>query len=434
MYNTSQEYKSKILSSSTIHELNIYIDGKKVEPNHITGFRQIIELFSNNELCLGCTPEIDIEFEIDKRDLPQSYNEVYVESGLDDEIIPIGHFIIQKPIEDDELKVKIKATDYMKKFEDGEYDGSDLEYPVTLLELLKDICKKIGVELGSASFLNSNKQIATYDNTISPRTLIGYIAEQAGGFATIGRDGKLYIRTIGQDIINFDIELFREYIWGDAIKITRISYEDGIQDYKFGSNDNATLYIDTNNMYIVDEEQIENIYNAIKNLEVYSFEGASIIDPSYDIGDILIIDNKLIIYQGELEYAGKFIATINSKLQSKTEQESMQTKESTSKKIRKIKSSIDQIEGKITQIVEETNENSNKISETTQTLDEISQKVESTVEFSRERSGVDELQLENTAEGHNLILRLKIYGNSSIWKYLTPNETLVPGEIIPYRR
>ena len=83
----------------------------------------------------------------------------------------------------------------MKKFEDGEYDGSDLEYPVTLLELLKDICKKIGVELGSASFLNSNKQIATYDNTISPRTLIGYIAEQAGGFAYVGRDGKLYINS-----------------------------------------------------------------------------------------------------------------------------------------------------------------------------------------------------------------------------------------------
>ncbi len=413
MYNTSQEYKSKILKSSTIHELNIYIDGKKVDPNHITGFNQTIQLFNNEEFCLGCTPEIDIEFEIDKRDLPQSYNEVYVESGLDDEIIPIGHFIIQKPIEDDELKVKIKATDYMKKFEDGEYDGSDLEYPVTLLELLKDICKKIGVELGSASFLNSNKQIATYDNTISPRTLVGYIAEQAGGFATIGRDGKLYIKTIGQDIINFDIELFRDYIWGDAIKITRVSYEDGIQDYKFGSNDSATLYIDTNNMYITDEKQIENIYNTVKNLEVFSFEGASIIDPSYDIGDILIIDNKLVIYQGELEYSGKFIATINSKLQPKTEQESMQTKESTSKKIRKIKSTIDQIEGKITQIVEENSENSNKISETIQTLDEISQKVNSIENLTREKKQVNNLFLNDASEGENYIIDLYIYGNTT---------------------
>lgn len=146
MYNTSQNYKNKILKASTIQELNIFIDGNKVEPNHISNFREILELFNNNEICLGCTPEIDIEFEIDKRDLSQNYNEVYIESGLEDEIIPIGHFTIQKPIEDDELKVKIKATDYMKKFEDTKYDGSDLTYPATMLQVFQDICNKVGVE------------------------------------------------------------------------------------------------------------------------------------------------------------------------------------------------------------------------------------------------------------------------------------------------
>lgn len=146
-YNTSENYKSKILNASTIQELKIYIDDNQVEPNHIANFRQIKELFSNNELYLGCTPEIDIEFEIDKRDLPESYNEVYVESGIENEIIPIGYFTIQKPIEDDELKVKIKATDYMKKFEDTKYDGSNLTYPATMIEVLQDICNKVGVEL-----------------------------------------------------------------------------------------------------------------------------------------------------------------------------------------------------------------------------------------------------------------------------------------------
>lgn len=147
MYNTSQEYKRKILSDSTVQELNIYIDGNKVEANHIANFKTTIELFNNNEFCLGCTPEIDIEFEIDKRDLPDNYNEVYIESGLEDEVIPLGYFTIQKPIEDDELKVKIKATDYMKKFEDNKYDGSNLNYPITLLKVAQDICKKIGVGL-----------------------------------------------------------------------------------------------------------------------------------------------------------------------------------------------------------------------------------------------------------------------------------------------
>ena len=129
MYNTSKEYKDKILNMQ--HELNIYIDGKKIDPNHIASFKQTLELFNNNEFCLGCTPEIDVEFEIDKRDLPENYNEVYIESGL----------------EDDELKVKIKATDYMKKFEDNKYDGSSLAYPATLLQVLQHICLKIGVEL-----------------------------------------------------------------------------------------------------------------------------------------------------------------------------------------------------------------------------------------------------------------------------------------------
>ena len=155
MYNTSQNYKDKVLNDSIQHELNIYIDGNKIEPNHIIDFSSKLELFNNNEFCLGCTPEIDIEFEIDKRDLPDVYNEVYVETGIDGEVVPIGYFTIQKPIEDDEFKVKIKATDYMKKFEDNKYDGSNLIYPETMLEVLKDICNKVGVELGSTSFLNS---------------------------------------------------------------------------------------------------------------------------------------------------------------------------------------------------------------------------------------------------------------------------------------
>ncbi|MGN1270627.1 MAG: hypothetical protein ACI4UX_01350 [Clostridia bacterium] len=147
MYNTSQDYKDKVLKDSTQHELKIFIDGNEIEANHIIDFRQRIELFNNDEFCLGCTPEIDIEFEIDKRDLPDDYNEVYIETGVDDEIVPIGYFTIQKPIEDNDFKVKIKATDYMKKFEDNKYDGSDLIYPATMFEVLQDICIKIGVEL-----------------------------------------------------------------------------------------------------------------------------------------------------------------------------------------------------------------------------------------------------------------------------------------------
>lgn len=421
MYNTSQNYKEKILKDSTQHELNMYIDGKQVEPNHIGDFKIILELFNNDEICLGSTPEVDIEFEIDKRDLPDNYNEVYIESGLEDEIIPIGKFKIQS-VEDDEFKVKIKATDYMKKFEDNKYDGSDLTYPATMLQVLQDICTKIGVELGSTSFLNSDKQIAVYDNTVSARTYLSYIAEQAEGFAVIGRDGKLYIRTFGQDTVNVDINLFKDYKWGDKFKVSKVSYEDGVQDYKFGDNMADTIYINQNNMYIVDSEQIENIYNQIKNFEVYSFEGETIIDPAYDIGDILIIDNKKVIYQGELEYVGKFKANIKSKIQAKTEQESTQTKSSNTNKIKRVQSEINQIDGKITQLAQETTENTEKIAEHEVSIDKISDKVSNIADLTKDTNSIKTVVLNNCLEGE--ILEFHIYGNNAIFKPLVLSNDL----------
>lgn len=425
MYNTTQNYKNKILSDSTQHELNIYIDNNKIEPNHIIDFKSTLELFNNNEFCLGCTPEIDIEFEIDKKDLPETYNEVYVESGLEDEIIPVGKFTIQS-IEDDEFKVKIKATDYMKKFEDNKYDGSNLIYPKTMLEVLQDICTKIGVELGSTSFLNDDKQIAVYDNTVTARTYIGYIAEQAGGFAVIGRDGKLYIKTFGEDRVDFDINLFGDFTWGDKLKISRVSYEDGIQNYKFGDETQATVFIDQNNMYIVDSEQVENIYNQIKGFEVYAFEGETIIDPAYDIGDILIIDDKKVLYQGELNYAGKFKASIKSKIQVKTEQESMQTKQSNSNKIKRVQSEINQIDGKITQLVQESSEHEEKITKVEQDLDSINQNVKDIVDYKRTIDGVTEIHL--TEAGNVKILKLDIKGNITYVSNLFPSDDLFPSD------
>lgn len=402
--------------------MNIYIDNNKIEPNHIIDFKSTLELFNNNEFCLGCTPEIDIEFEIDKRDLPEVYNEVYVETGIDGEVVPIGYFTIQKPIEDDEFKVKIKATDYMKKFEDNKYDGSNLNYPATMLQVLQDICTKIGVELGSTSFLNADKQIAVYDNTVTARTYIGYIAEQAGGFAVIGRDRKLYIKTFGEDTADIDINLFGDFKWGDKFSVSKVSYEDGTQNYKFGDETASTVYINQNNMYIVDSEQIENIYNQIKDFEVYSFEGETIIDPAYDIGDILIIDGKKVIYQGELEYAGKFKANIKSKIQAKTEQESMQTKSNSSEKIRRVQSEINQIDGKIEQLVEETSEQSQKLTKVEQTVDSISQKVSDIEDLTQTTEGIKTVALANCIEGN--LLELHIYGNNTVFNYLLIDDKL----------
>ena len=208
-----------------------------------------------------------------------------------------------------------------------------------------------------------NKQIAVYDNTISARTYISYIAEQAGGFACIGRDGKLYIKAIGEDIEELSIDNFGDYKWGEEFQFTRVRYEDGVQLFEKGDTTGNTIYINQDNMYIVDQEQIDNIYNLYEGLEVYSFEGSSIIDPALDIGDILIIDDKKVIYQGSSEYSGKFKANIQSKIQIKAKEETMAKIPSQKTIMKRVQSEINQIDGRITQMVVETEELEQMMSE-----------------------------------------------------------------------
>ena len=220
--------------------------------------------------------------------------------------------------------------------------------------------------------------------------------------------------------------MFGDFTWGDKFKVSKVSYEDGIQNFKFGDGTHATVFIDQNNMYIVDKEQVENIYNKINNLEIYTFEGETIIDPAYDIGDILIIDGKKVLYQGELKYAGKFKASIKSKIQAKTEQESMQTKQSNSNKIKRVQSEINQIDGKITQLVQETSEHEEKITKVEQDVDSIKQNIGDVIDYKREVEGITEIHL--TESGKQDLLKLEVKGNKAYENNLFPSEDLYPSE------
>lgn len=177
-------------------------------------------------------------------------------------------------------------------------------------------------------------------------------------------------------------------------------------------------------MYIVDTKQIENIYNQLNNFECYSFEGNTIIDPSLDIGDVLLIDGKKVIYQGDMEYLSKFKASISSKIQAKTKEETTRTIISDKTKLRRVESEINQIEGTITQLVQETSEYEEKLTQVEQTVDNINQKVRDIVDYKRTVEGATEIHLSDS--GKQDILKLEIKGNKTYENNLFPSEDLYP--------
>jgi len=146
MYQTSNQYKQLVYEDSTTHLLNIYIEEEEVNPDHIFDFKVSHVLLSDDEFSLGSVTAKSIEMRIHKNSLPESYKHFYIETGINNEIVPIGHFILDSIDKNDDDTITIKAIDYMVKFEFN-YDGSNLNYPATMLQILQDICLKAGVEL-----------------------------------------------------------------------------------------------------------------------------------------------------------------------------------------------------------------------------------------------------------------------------------------------
>nr|DAO79974.1 MAG TPA: endosialidase chaperone [Caudoviricetes sp.] len=453
MYETSEKWKQNIYEN-TVCAMNIYIDDVLVNPDYILDFKKGGNAFEE-EFCLGGTPSQYVEMKLYKDKMPESLKKIRVEYGIlinhaltvaevnamlvgtlngipvkslssndsSFEMIPIGIYNVDDYTDNDDNTITIKALDNMIKFEFN-YDGRELisKGEATLLEVAQDICKKAGVELNSTSFLNSDKKVAVYDNTVTARKYISYIAESAGGFACIDRKGKLCFRKFYQDETEIPLEIFGEYKWGEEFKISKVSYEDGIRSFKFGDDTRNNLWINQENMYIVDEDQVQKIYNEIKDLTSNTFEGKTVIDPAIDLGDKIVIDGKNVIYQGEMSLEGSFIAQISSKIQIKQKEETTVKKESQKVVNRKVQSRIDQAEGKIEQLVEETSEQSQKLTKVEQTVDSISQKVSDIEDLTRTAEEIKTVTLENCIEAN--LLELHIYGNNTVFNYLLLDDKL----------
>lgn len=371
MYEVSNNYLSKIYNANIKHLLTVYIDGEKVDEKYIGGCSPSHYLFTDNVLKAGSVTSMGIDLELHRNAiLNKKISKVYIETGIDGEIIPVGIFNLDKIAEVNKMHVKMSLYDNMIKFE-SKIDVTNIKKKIdensyiTLGDLLLEICNQANVECGSKNFDGYDKQVTNYDNSISLREVLSYIAEQAGGFATIGRDGKLYIRNFGESVIELPLKYFKDFKWGEKITYSRVNYQDGTRVLEKGDLTNSTLFLNPENLYIVDQSQIDNIFNKFKDFELYGFTGTSIIDPAIDVGDILIIDGKKVLYQGSKAYAGKWQTTISSNLQLKSQQET--TTQRISQKVinRTVKSSIDQVKGLILLQASEIDENSSKIAKLT---------------------------------------------------------------------
>lgn len=415
MYQVSEKWKEKIYNDGIKSKINIYINEQLMNIK-ILGLKISHVLYSSDSsINLGTTTAQSVELKLLKEGLPLKINNIKLEYGIliDDEyeMIPLGIYNVDSVDNTNGVTTTIKASDNMIKFEIN-YDGSNLSYPATMKTVLLDICEKVGVQLGTSTFLNENTEVSVWDNTVSARKYLSYIAEKAGCIAVIGRDGKLYLKNLYENTESIPLRLFKKYEWGEKHTVSGLKFQDGIKTYNLGNTSGNTLWISSDNMFITSSLELENIYEKINGLVAYSFDSDTTrINPALDVGDKVVIDGKEVIYQYDMELKGRFLGTINSKLSDKAKEDTTVKKVSNATKIRRVQSEINQIDGKIIQLIQETDENSEKISKNEQDIDSINQTVSSFTNFTKTIEGKTKILLEDALETN--ILKLVLYAENT---------------------
>lgn len=302
-------------------------------------------------------------------------------------------------------------------------------YPCKLSKLFIDICSQVGLEAGNTDFTNCNYMILgnPFTNNEDCRTVLSNIAQLAGGFAKIGRDNKVYIKTLKNisnllevryvnfstvkelnltlvkvlsdekdnadeniDGNNYFDDFLKNEQWGElnslVIGLSSIEGENTALDDKTSINENGLTEITIQDNYFLTSQEerkkvIVPIWNTLKGIKYLPFKTQYYGYPYLDTGDMIYIqdtkDNGYIsyVFNHTFKFNGAFSGTINTPALTKT-QTSYKNTFDLKTKFRNAERSIDKINGQIKDIIKEVGDRTEKETSVTQDIDGITEKVE----------------------------------------------------------
>ena len=379
MYAVSDKYREKVYSGGALHRASLTINGVYIPNSNIKSIKiyspiidktqdyfyigtflaQKIEIqFRNSEnIDLNGIVTLTIDTKINE---PSGSPEDYTyNDGYED--VPIGSYIIDTSPEDYYKNAKITCYDksilFKKNIDISQWFDENGE--ITAENLLINLCNHFLGEnmLGTYPELHRNLKTGSYDNTLSGKSYVSQIAEIMASNAKIGRDGKLYLIPLKHaPEVNINAKKGKTWEVKDKYKISGVNYEnlDGI--ILAGNDENNVLYIRSNNFFINGtiehrQEIIDNIYNELKDFEMYAIKHENYGDVSLDSWDIIsfkVDDNIYNSYNDNtITYEMNIATSIETTIPSKQNQQIANNVKKENDKINKIENEINQINGEI---------------------------------------------------------------------------------------
>jgi hypothetical protein len=409
-----QGLKNVIYSGDATYDCRLYFNDILVPPEQISNIKissPIIDTTSDTgkmfHIGTFISQQIKIKFRnLDGLDLtsnPDIYLEIGVEVDGEFVYIPIGHYLIDELAENYQKTCEITCLDYAIKFKPNLDITQFLNEDKYILasDLFEAICRYFGVEVGTYPTTNNDKKIYFYDNTLSGKNYISFLAELFGGNAKIGRDGKCYITQLYNPLaspIEIDAMSSKSFQVGDVYEISRVCYDNGklkfqaggdvitvdtlpetdidisayyylTKDLKYYTYVNEgwseatdiknTLYIRQENLFITQQEEIDNIYNAVVGFKIHNITCENRGDITLDAWDMMkyVTDNGeyYTLNENELTYNGVCMSKVNTNIPAGKKNETTNIiNASIDAAIKRVQTIVNEAEASVTTLTEKT--------------------------------------------------------------------------------
>lgn len=199
--------------------------------------------------------------------------------------------------QENDFTTEFTLTDNMINF-NFPYNASDIMpeqegviQPVSLEDIFNDICKNanVGISDNLSTYIQTmyqhDMQVNWFDNTYTARQYLEFIAEINCISLFIDGDGKLDYYKINllkdMTIENMETEYADYYQTFDEIAnykigtrhmISRVVFDDSNVYYAFGDETGETYYINYQNVYCINEDIVQHIFEELNGMVFYDFE------------------------------------------------------------------------------------------------------------------------------------------------------------------
>jgi hypothetical protein len=338
--------------------LKIYFDDVLIDNDYYTYLDNDYKFFDDNtNFRLGATACNTFKLSVDKSVVSSHPNEVKIDDGTS------TFYLIVDSVEEDKFTYTYTLVDKLMLF-NFYYDASEIieekasnEEDCYLSDILADICEKAGVELDPNYEFQNDIVVTWYDNRKQAREYLSYIAELQYGYAQINEDGKLTFKKHNSEPVKtINIDECSDLVLGEGKTISRVVFDNGIVKYEFGDDSGATLYLNPDNVYITNEEIVENIYNELAGFIFYNVSVPQCpVDSSVRAGDVIVFTDGVNEYPTIAQYSliynggwtGGYSLSVNTEKQQETQIIGLNTK------VRNIQSNMDYLNNEMTIIAEE---------------------------------------------------------------------------------